>query len=240
VGSAPETLEDAFKLFTRAIELDPQFARAYAGAAMYYVNRKDNNWMVDRAREFEEGLRLARRAVELGRQDAHALCYGGWALVNLARRTDVGAPFIERALALNPNLTAAHAFSGWLKTWNGEPEIAIGRIAEAIRLSPLDPELQFRYIAMAHACYHAERYHEAVSWAEKATAEGPRFVSALRILAASYARAGRIEEARGAIQSVQEVDPVLRVSNLRHAIGPYRPEGLARYEEGLRLAGLPE
>ena len=36
---------------------------------MYYVNRKDNNWMVDRAREFEEGLRLARRAVELGKED---------------------------------------------------------------------------------------------------------------------------------------------------------------------------
>ena len=49
-----------------------------------------------------------------------------------------------------------------------------------------------------------------------------------------------MEEAKGAIQRLQEVDPVLRVSNLRHAIGPYRPEGLARYEEGLRLAGLPE
>ena len=49
-----------------------------------------------------------------------------------------------------------------------------------------------------------------------------------------------MDEARSAIQRLQEVDPVLRVSNLRHAIGPYRPEGLARYEEGLRLAGLPE
>ena len=94
---------------------------------MYYVNRKDNNWMVDRAREFEEGLRLARRAVELGKEDAHALCYGGYALVHLARRTDAGAPFIERALALNPNLTAAHVASGWLRLgtvslrsqWNG-------------------------------------------------------------------------------------------------------------------------
>ena len=239
-GRARETLEDAFNFFTRAIELDPQFARAYAGAAMYYVNRKDNNWMVDRAREFEEGLRLARRAVELGKQDAHALCYGGWALVHLTRRTDAGAPFIERALALNPNLTAAHAASGWLRTWNGEPEIAIERITEAIRLSPLDSELHFWQMAVAHACYHAERYREAVSWAEKATAEDPRSISALRILAASYAQVGRMEEARGAIQRVQEVDPVLRVSNLRHAVGPYRPEGLARYEEGLRLAGLSE
>ena len=46
--------ENAFQEFTRAIELDPQFARAYAGAAMIYVGRKDNNWMVDRPREFAE------------------------------------------------------------------------------------------------------------------------------------------------------------------------------------------
>ena len=93
---------------------------------------------------------------------------------------------------------------------------------------------------MAHACYHAERYSEAVLWGEKAAAADPNYVGSLRILAASYAQAGRMEQATSATQRLQEADPVLRVSNLRHAIGPYRPEGLARYEEGLRLAGLPE
>jgi hypothetical protein len=59
-------------------------------------------------------------------------------------------------------------------------------------------------------------------------------------LAASYARAGRTQDAQAAVQKICEIDPMVRVSNLRDAVGPYLPEGLARYEEGLRLAGLPE
>jgi hypothetical protein len=39
---------------------------------------------------------------------------------------------------------------------------------------------------------------------------------------------------------MRRLDPPRRVSNLRHVLGPYRPEDLARYEEGLRKAGLPE
>jgi adenylate cyclase len=239
-GWTREARDSAFEAFTRAIELDPQFARAYAGAAMIYVGRKDNNWMVDRPREFAEGLRLARRAVELGKEDALALCYGGWTLVHLARNTEVGAPFIERALVLDPNMTAARVYSAWLRIWTGEPEIAIERIAEAIRLSPLDPELHFWEIAMAHGYYHAERYGEAVAWAVKGAAVDPTYVGGLRILAASYARAGRTEDAQAAVQRLYEIDPTLCIANLRDAVGPYRPEGLARYEEGLRLAGLPE
>ena len=45
---------------------------------------------------------------------------------------------------------------------------------------------------------------------------------------------------KAAVQKICEIDPMVRVSNLRDAVGPYLPEGLARYEEGLRLAGLPE
>jgi tetratricopeptide (TPR) repeat protein len=207
---------------------------------MYYVGRKDNNWVVDRQKEFADGLRLARCAVEFGKEDPSALCYGGWAIVHFTRSIEAGAPFIARALGLNPNMTAARVFSAWLRIWDNEPEASVERIAEAIRLSPFEPYMRHWLTGMAHACYHAERYHEAVPWAQKAIAEDPTYVSALRILAASYAQAGRIKEARGAMQRLQDVDPVLRISNLRDAIGPYRPEGLARYEEGLRLAGLPE
>jgi tetratricopeptide (TPR) repeat protein len=137
-------------------------------------------------------------------------------------------------------MTAARVYSAWLRIWKGEPQIAIERIAEAIRLSPLDPELHFWEIAMAHAYYHAERYDQAVAWAEKAAAVDPTYVGGLRILAASYARAGRTQDAQAAVQKMGEIDSMVRVSNLRDAVGPYLPEGLARYEEGLRLAGLPE
>ena len=66
--------DEALRLFYKAIDLDPDFASAYGMAAWCYIWRKMNGWMIDRAQETAEGARLARRAVELGKDDAVALC----------------------------------------------------------------------------------------------------------------------------------------------------------------------
>jgi hypothetical protein len=70
--------------------------------------------------------------------------------------------------------------------------------------------------------------------------EHPERHSALRVAAASKALAGDVDEARKVATRLRQLDPTLRVFNLRDVMGPYRPQDLARYEEGLRKAGLPE
>jgi adenylate cyclase len=62
----------------------------------------------------------------------------------------------------------------------------------------------------------------------------------LRIKAASNALAGRTEEAQEAVALLRQVNPTLRISNLKEVLGPYRQEDLSRYQEAMRLAGLPE
>ena len=81
-----EAIDEALPLFYKAIELDPDFASAYAMAAWCHFWRKVNGWMTDRAQEIAEGARLARRAVELGKDDAVALTRGGHALAPSRRR----------------------------------------------------------------------------------------------------------------------------------------------------------
>jgi hypothetical protein len=61
-----------------------------------------------------------------------------------------------------------------------------------------------------------------------------------RIAAASHALAGRLEEAQQTMTRLRQLDPALRVSNLKDQIPLRRSDDLARYEEGLRKAGLPE
>jgi hypothetical protein len=71
--------------------------------------------------------------------------------------------------------------------------------------------------------------------------DDPDFQSGLRIDAASNAMAGRLEQAHKIVSRLQQLNPTLRVSNLKDVLGPYRrAEDLSRYEEGLRRAGLPE
>jgi adenylate cyclase len=82
--------DEALRLFYKAIELDPAFASAYGMAAWCYIWRKLNGWVIDRTQETSEGARLARRAVELGKDDAVALSRGGHALAWFVRDLDNG------------------------------------------------------------------------------------------------------------------------------------------------------
>jgi hypothetical protein len=71
-----ESNDEALRLFNKAIELDSDFASAYGMASWCYVRRKGSRWIVDRAQETAETARLARRAAELGWDDAVALGEG--------------------------------------------------------------------------------------------------------------------------------------------------------------------
>jgi len=236
-----ESTSEALRMFYRAIELDPDFASAHGAAARCYGRRKLNGWMTDRVQEIAETARLARRAVALGRDDAAALATSGNALAYVVGDLDDGTAFIDRALALNPNLAAAWVYSGWARMWLGEPDTAIEHLARAMRLSPLDPLIGFMQSATAHAHFFAGRYDMASSCAGMALQDRPDYVVALRVAAASNALAGRMEQAQKALERLRQLDPALRVSNLRDTMGPHRqPKDVARYEEGLRKAGLPE
>jgi hypothetical protein len=56
----------------------------------------------------------------------------------------------------------------------------------------------------------------------------------------SHALAGRLDQAHKAMARLREIDPTFRVSDIRQIAPHRRPEDIARYEEGLRKAGLPE
>jgi TolB-like protein/DNA-binding SARP family transcriptional activator/Tfp pilus assembly protein PilF len=231
----------ALQLFYKAIELDPDFASAFGMAAYCYCQRKTNGWLADREREISETERLARRAVELDKDDAVALTWGGFSLAYVVRELKAGVAFIDRALLLNPNLAAAWIASGWVRNWLGQPDLAIEHLAQAMRLSPLDPLTNRTRTATAHAHFFAGRYDEASSWAAMTLREWPDFQTALRIAAAGNALAGHVAEAKNARERLQRLDPALRISNLEDELGPYdRPEYIARYVEGLRAAGLPD
>jgi TolB-like protein len=235
-----EANDQALPLFSKAIQLDPDFASAYAMAAWCHFWRKVNGWMVDRPRESAEGARLARRAVELGKDDAVALARSGHALAHLAGDLDSGIALIDRALVLNPNLAAAWFLGGFLRIWRGQSEDAIERFAHAMRLNPLDSEMYRIQAGTAMAHLLAGRFDVASAWAEKSYRDLPSFLIAVSIVAASHALAGRMDEARRAMLHLRELDPTLRISNLQQWLPLQRPDDLATFADGLRRAGLPE
>ncbi|MGE8064786.1 winged helix-turn-helix domain-containing tetratricopeptide repeat protein [Pseudomonas sp. NPDC089569] len=235
-----EAIEEALPMFYKAIELDPEFASAYGMAAWCHFWRKLNGWMTDRPAEIAEGIRLARLAVALGRDDAVALTRGGHALSHFAGEVDAGIALLDRARLLNPNLAPAWYLGGILRALHGETEAAIEDLNHAVRLSPLDPEMFRMQIGMALANFFAGRFDSAAHWAEKALGNLPTLVPPVALIAASHALSGRLDEARLAMQRLRELDPSLRLANLKDWLPIKRAEDLARFADGLRLAGLPE
>ncbi|WP_037382438.1 winged helix-turn-helix domain-containing tetratricopeptide repeat protein [Sinorhizobium americanum] len=235
-----EAIEAALPLFYKAAELDAEFASAYSMAAWCHFWRKLNGWMIDPPGEIAEGARLARLAVQLGRDDAVALTRGGHALAHLTGDLDGGIALIDRAVLLNPNLAPAWYLGGALRALRGETDAATEHLTHAVRLSPLDPEMFRMQVGMALANFFAGRFDPASAWAEKALGNLPSLLPAAALAAASHALAGRIDEAGHAMQRLRTLDPSLRLSNLKDWLPIHRPEDLARFADGLRLAGLPE
>jgi TolB-like protein len=233
-------IDEALSLLYRAIELDPRFASAYGVAASCHYWRKMNNWLGDRVQDFAEGARLANRAVELGANDAVALARGGHALAHFGGDLDRGVAAVDRALVLNPNLSAAWYLSGFQRISLGQHDDAVERFARAMRLSPLDPATFQMQTGTAMAHMFARRFDVACAWAEKARTELPNILRVSAFSAASYALAGRMDEARRAMEHVRRIDATFRISNVKDWVVLRRPEDLATFVEGLRQAGLPE
>lgn len=235
-----KSVNQALPLFHKAIEFDPNFASAYAMTAWCYCWRKVNGWMTDRPQEIAEGIRLARRTVDLDKSDAVALTRSGHAIGHLAGDLIGGIALLDKALVLNPNLAAAWFLGAFLRVWHGETDEAIQHFTRAIRLSPLDPEMYRMQAGMAIAHLFAGRFDTASSWAEKAYRDLPSFLMVVAINAASHALAGRTPEARSAMDHLRQLNPALRLTNITDLLPINRPENLATFVDGLQRAGLPE
>jgi hypothetical protein len=65
-------------------------------------------------------------------------------------------------------------------------------------------------------------------------------MASLEIMTASNALMGRTAEARANVGRLRDLIPTLRLSTVKDWVRFCRPEDLARLEDGMRKAGLPE
>jgi len=230
----------ALSNFQKAIDIDPDFATAHGMCAYCYVWRKANGWASDPKQEAVLAEQSSRTAARLGFDDAVALCEAGFALAFVVGQLEDGAALIDRALTLNPNLAAAWRFSGYVRVFLGQPDLAIEHLQRALRLSPLDPLIFIVQNGIVLAHFFARRYDEALSWALTTLRQNPNYAAALIMAAVSGALAGREDETRKAVARLRELNPDVRLSNFE-GVWPLRlAEDLAAFDKGLHLTGLPD
>ena len=196
--------------------------------------------MADEKWETSEALQFARRAVELGPEDAIALSTGGFGLAYLGGELDDGTTFIDRAIELSPNLASGFIFSGWTRILLGDQETAIKHFKHSMRFSPLDPFIMSSYSGSLLRIFSWETLAKLPLWRKRLFACSRNTSSLVWSAQPPMLSAGIWIGRDQAIARVRAVDPTFRVSNLM-ALEPLRnQEQLAIWAEGMRKAGLPE
>jgi tetratricopeptide (TPR) repeat protein len=231
---------EALQLFQKAIEIEPEFASAYAMAAYCYVQRQSYGWITDRPRETAECAQLALRAAELGKDDAVALAKAAHAISAVGGDVEGGASLILRAIRLNPHLAAAWYVSGWVELFLGKPEVAIQHLQHAIELGPYDRLVFKIHAAVAYAHFFSGRYDAAAASASEALHQRPNYLTALRVASASHALGGRLAKGRELMARNCQLDPGLHISGLPDILPFRRARDSAKWAGALQRAGLPD
>lgn len=239
VGDTRENNERAKQAYAKAIDLDPDCARAYSGLSQHHVIDEFSGWgeSVERSREL--ALQYAVKAAELDPYDSEVQWRAGY-VFTCRGEFEEAKRHLDQALELNSNDADALTVMGMYLTAVGEGERAVDLCNQAIRLNPFCPGY---YIwNLGTACYCARRYGDAAEAMKKYLVRFPKFVRARRVLAASYARLGRLEEAEREIAQVAAADPTFSLARLAESdtLLWKNPEDEAHWLEGLRLAGAPE
>jgi adenylate cyclase len=222
----------ALDLLDRAIELDPDYAPAYAwkacvlGQAIQYGYSDDPRALLERA------VLAVNHAMSL--EDGNVECHRLMCEVYMThRKLDQAMVHSDRALAMNPNDPRIVAQRGELLTWLGKPEEGVEWVERAMRLDPLDAPA--RAHLLGRACYGAGRYEEA--------ARAYRTMSAPNCgrraeLAASLKQAGLEEDAAAAAAEFRSACGTFSADAYVRQMPYARQEDRDRMAAGIRAAGL--
>jgi TolB-like protein len=124
----------------RAIELDPEYGRAYAALSLVYFRGADLGWQIAMGTDGWGALQLSLQYLEQARQFPTALVHVAEALDHLSHgRAEEALIKAARAIALDPNDPEAHIVMAWAMTVSGKPEEGLNFVNTAMRLDPRYP-----------------------------------------------------------------------------------------------------
>jgi adenylate cyclase len=229
-----EANAEARKMYTRAVQLDPEYAMAYAALGWTYLQAWQFQWSRD-PETLERAFELAQKAIV--RDDSLAGPHDLLAQVYLWKKEhDRAIAEAERAVVLAPNDADSYETLAEVLAWSGRADEAVEYIKQAMRLNPEYPV--FYLWALGHAYYLTERSDDAIATLRKVLARNPNFVAAHAFLAVLYDERGLAEEARAEGAAAAKLSPQASLESLRQIL-PYKNDrDLERFLAAMRRAGL--
>jgi TolB-like protein/tetratricopeptide (TPR) repeat protein len=240
---SPEDNAEAVSQFLAAVELDPDYGRAYAGLSLAYLRGSQLRWNEPLSMSVATANVKALVYLNETKSRPSSLANIAASEINLYHNRHEEA-FTEatRAIAQDPNDPEAYIAMAWAMITAGRPGAGLEMVARAMRLNPTYPN--YYVLALGMAYFAMDDLEKAADVFGKAIERDPGAIELVPALAATYAHLGKREEARAALQlwmpdaSQVEFQSIPVVYNF-----PYRwsedHEILKRLVDGLYLAALP-
>jgi adenylate cyclase len=231
----PEAAGKAREFFTRAAQVDPTYAPAFAGIARSWNIRIMLGRAIDHKAAIEASFKAARQAVAADDSDSFAHMTLGLAHMWLGDH-DRAVAEVTRSVQCNPSNSAAHIVCGNVLDVAGRPEEGIVELQAGIRLNPLNPGMHQSMTWLAGAYLNARRYGEALASLENTLLHDVSYPLTHVFNAITLAYLGKTDRAKAALSTCEQVNPgfIQKFASWR----PYRlPEDNDHIIEGLRKAG---
>jgi adenylate cyclase len=244
----PDTHRAAIKLFEHALALDLQSVEAQSRLGLVLVSGVLVGMTDAAADDLARAETLVAQALAKSPRSSLAhLVKGG--VLRAQNRWEEAVLEYEAAFALNCNMVGALNELGWCKLFTGSIDEVIPLQEQAIRLSPRDPGITYRYglIGLVHLLQ--SRTDEAIVWLEKARSAMPAMPFHHCHLASAYALKGETRRAAAELTEARRLNEGDLFTSIAHlkADREYRswaPKTRALFEAtyfaGLRKAGMPE
>jgi TolB-like protein/class 3 adenylate cyclase len=228
-----EAIRESNVLLRQAIDLDPSYAEAHRWLAFnLWASWAHGAEPMDPTRRLS--VEHAERAVAIDPNDAGNRWVLAYVLANEHRWDEAEAQF-ESALQLDPNNADAWAIRAEVTTMSGRPELAIEQISSAFRLNPHPAAWYYWVLGLAQ--YGARDYQAA---AQTLRNEATYRTGSRRVLAASLAQLGEMDEARREAMLFSASNPSFTISRWSEAQPCQDAAMLQHFIEGFRKAGLRE
>ncbi len=231
----------ARQLWQKALELDPEFALAYALIGSTHMMDSSRSWVDDPRRSLNSAEELAHKALSMDDSIARAHALLGNVYMN-RKQYEKALAELERGVALapnNPHLLGGYAHQLMLL---GKAEKSVRLVEKALSLHPTNHLSLLRLAARVY--YFAGRYDKAIAACEQHLALEPRRVSPRVLLIASLVAEEREDEARAHAEILlgQRSDySIMKTPSRTGFFHSFKdPEHWERLVSRLKQAGLPE